>query len=60
MKYWRTDPYAWHKANPYAGPWPTKEEAERWCEAIRLVHMDVFRVIPVEGGFAVEQDMNNG
>lgn len=60
MKYWRTDPYAWAKANPYRGPYSSAEEAERWCESIRRVHTDTFRVIKTESGFAVEQDIPNG
>ena len=53
MKYWKVDRYRWQEQNPYLGPYKTFEEAESYCEKIRKVHTDIFRVIE---GFGVEQD----
>ena len=60
MTYWRTDRSRFLETHPYEGPYPTREDAERWCENIRRVHTDTFRVISTPRGFEVEQDVKNG
>lgn len=57
MSYWRTDPEKWREKNPYEAPYQTLEAAEEWAAKIRDVHRDTFRVIHVDGGFGVEQDI---
>ena len=48
MKYWKTDRNRWLDTHPF-------DSSEAWCAEIRKVHTDTFRVVPVEGGFVVEQ-----
>ena len=57
--FWRTDRNKWIDANPYEGPYESFAEAEAWAIKIRKVHYDKFTVIPVEGGFGVEQDVQD-
>lgn len=47
----------WRAENPYLAPYESAEEAEAWAAKIRTVHRHAFRVIPVAGGFGVEQDL---
>ena len=47
----------WDEENPYLAPYPTPEAAEEWAKEIRAVHRDKFTVVPVDGGYGVEQDL---
>lgn len=46
----------WRDANPYCEPYETWDDAKEWASKIRTVHRDKFSVIPVPGGYGVEQD----
>lgn len=57
MSYWRVDHFEWSKKNPYRAPYQTPEAAEEWAAKIRVIHRDKFKVIPISGGYGVEQDI---
>ena len=57
MRYWKTDRDKFYVEHPYCAPYRTREQAEAWAAKIRAVHNDVFRVVPIEGGWGVEQDL---
>ena len=58
MNYWRgANPEVWLREHPYLAPFATREKAQAWADEISKVHLDVFRVIEIPDGFAVEQDV---
>jgi hypothetical protein len=57
MTCWRADRTRFLATHPYEGPYPTRDEAERWCESIRRVHTDCFTVREKPEGFVVVQDV---